>query len=359
MPGLEQTEVLQQILDNQCTAVVLLDPDHKVRFLNTAAELLFARSGDRIEGFALSDLFDDLTEDNVFDLIRRPNSPFTQREARWRLPNDPEPITVDYMVSPMVMENESWRLLEIQHIDRLKRISRDEEVMAKHETTRHLVRGVAHEIKNPLGGIRGAAQLLARELPNEDLQDYTSVIIEEADRLRNLVDRMLGSSKLPTREATNIHHVLERVYNLVKVETGRKVRIVLDYDPSIPDFPADQEQLIQALLNIVRNAMEALLESENGGGQIILKTRIIRQMTIGYKRHKLVSKTEIIDNGPGIPPEMLGNIFYPMISGRANGTGLGLSIAQQIVNQHNGMIECSSQPGETRFGVLIPLGDNE
>lgn len=352
-------DYLKQILDNQCTAVVLLDIALKIRYLNSAAELLFARSGDRIEGVSISEVFEDLTRESIFHLISRPNASFTQREAKWRLPNDPEPITVDYMVSPVVMDGHSLLLIEIQHIDRLKRISRDEEVKAQHETTRHLVRGMAHEIKNPLGGIRGAAQLLARELPNEDLQDYTSVIIEEADRLRNLVDRMLGSSKLPTWAPTNLHRVLERVHNLIRAENGGQANIILDYDPSIPEIEADQEQLIQALLNIVRNAMQALIESNQEQGQIRLRTRIVRQMTIGTKRHRLVSRTDIIDNGPGIPADILGNIFYPMISGRANGTGLGLSIAQQIINQHHGIIECKSEPGHTRFSVFLPLGDNE
>ena len=218
------------------------------------------------------------------------------------------------------------------------------------------MRGLAHEIKNPLGGIRGAAQLLSRELHEPSLRDYTDVIIEEADRLRNLVDRMLGSNKLPSLSMTNIHEVLERVCSLVDLESQGRITLVRDYDPSIPDVLIDREQMIQAVLNIVRNAMQALAsQNDLHLGRITLRTRTLRQFTIGHTRHRLVCKVEIIDNGPGIPPELQDTIFYPMVSGRADGTGLGLAITQNIISQHQGLIECESHPGHTVFALFLPL----
>jgi two-component system nitrogen regulation sensor histidine kinase GlnL len=249
-------------------------------------------------------------------------------------------------------------LMEVQAINYAERISKEEALISTHETTRELVRGLAHEIKNPLGGIRGAAQLLAKELPNSDLTDYTNVIIEEADRLHKLVDRLVGSRKLPELKPMNIHEVLERVRSLIEAEVVDKdIRVIRNYDPSIPDVMADSEQLIQAVLNIVRNAMQAL-ETPNvrhSTGTIELTTRVLRNVTIGPTFHRLVARVEVIDNGPGIPDDLIGSIFYPMISGRAEGTGLGLSIAHSIITQHKGMIECNSKPGKTRFAMYIPV----
>ena len=218
-----------------------------------------------------------------------------------------------------------------------------------------LVRGLAHEVKNPLGGIRGAAQLLEKEFTTEDLKEYTQVIIGETDRLQKLVDDMLGPNRPLRKEMTNIHGVLERVRQLVSAESDDELKIVRDYDPSLPEFQADHDQLIQAILNIVRNAKQAL----QGKGIITLRTRPERQVTIGQTYHRYVLKVDIIDNGPGIDPEFIEQIFYPMVTGRAEGTGLGLSIAQTLVAQHDGLIECNSKPGETIFTILLPLVNEE
>src|SRR5690606_3605786 len=244
---------------------------------------------------------------------------------------------------------------EIQPINRLLRINREEMLAASHDTTRTLVRGMAHEIKNPLGGIRGAAQLLARELPDSSLLEYTNIIIDEADRLRNLVDRMLGPNQLPQFRMLNIHEALERVTAIIHAESNDAVSLTRDYDPSIPDMMGDKELLIQAFLNIARNAMQALLEAGMVDGGICLRTRIQRQFTIGRRHHPLVCRIDIIDNGPGIPTDMIENIFYPMISGRADGSGLGLTISQHLIHQHHGLIECQSEPGNTRFTLYLPM----
>jgi two-component system nitrogen regulation sensor histidine kinase GlnL len=199
--------------------------------------------------------------------------------------------------------------------------------------------------------VRGAAQLLERELPSKDLKEFTNIIIGEADRLQSLVDRMLGPNKLPKKEPLNIHQVLEHVRQLVNVGINDDIKIITDYDPSIPDLIADRDQLIQAILNIVGNAVQALDDK----GEIILSTRAVRQFTIGHVFHKLVCRIDIIDNGPGIAEDMIENIFYPMVTGRAEGTGLGLSISQSLINQHGGLIQCESQPGRTKFSLLIPF----
>ncbi len=227
---------------------------------------------------------------------------------------------------------------------------------SSHSTSRSLVRGLAHEIKNPLGGLRGAAQLLEKELPDEKLKDYTGIIIEEADRLRNLVDRMLGPNKLVEKEEINIHEILERVCSLIQVDSKRPLTISRDYDPSIPNLIADSEQLIQAVLNIMRNSLQALATmSADHKDEITVRSRIVRQITIGKIRHKLAARIDIRDNGPGIAHEILDAVFYPMVSGRADGTGLGLSISQSIIHQHQGLIECRSNKNDTEFSLILPL----
>jgi two-component system nitrogen regulation sensor histidine kinase GlnL len=283
--------------------------------------------------------------------------PFTKREAHLRV-NGLHEVIVDYAVAALLTPQQPPELLiEIQQIDRFLRISREEAIVSNHQVTKQLVRGVAHEIKNPLGGIRGAAQLLSRALSDNNLKEYTQIIIEEADRLRNLADRMLGSRKLPDLQAVNIHECLERVRSLILVEAEGRVNIIRDYDLSLPELTADPDQLIQAILNITSNALQALSENkkQRQPPSITLKTRAQRQFTIGAIRHRLVLRIDIIDNGPGIPPHLIDTIFYPMVTGRASGTGLGLAISQDIVNLYQGMIECESHVGQTTFSIFLPL----
>lgn len=343
------------LLDNLSTAVIQLNKSLQLVYLNPAAEMLFACGANRAIGQPLSVLF---TEDNDTESAWRQAAsaghPFTKRETGVTLSNGEKKV-VDYTVSPVLTQDGYVLVVELQARDRLLRISREEELFAQQETLRTLVRGMAHEIKNPLGGIRGAAQLLERALPDDSLKDYTEVIISEADRLRNLVDRMLGPRKMPNIGALNIHEILEHVFALVRAETGGQIRLIRDYDPSLPDMTADREQLIQAVLNIVRNAMQALQESKTEDACITFRTRAKRQFTLGAERHRLLCQVDIIDNGPGIPPELMETLFYPLVTGRASGTGLGLSIAQTILHQHHGLIECKSHPGKTAFRLLIPL----
>ncbi|MFG0382295.1 nitrogen regulation protein NR(II) [Pseudomonas sp. zbq_18] len=344
------------LLDNLTTATILLNAELCLEYMNPAAEMLLAVSGQRSHGQFISELFTESPEalSSLRQAVEHAH-PFTKREAMLTALNG-QTLTVDYAVTPILSAGKTLLLLEVHPRDRLLRITKEEAQLSKQETTKLLVRGLAHEIKNPLGGIRGAAQLLARELPNEGLRDYTNVIIEEADRLRNLVDRMLGSNKLPSLAMTNIHEVLERVGSLIEAESQGSITLVRDYDPSIPDVLIDREQMIQAVLNIVRNALQALsTQSDLRLGRISLRTRTLRQFTIGHTRHRLVVKMEIIDNGPGIPQDMQETIFYPMVSGRPDGTGLGLAITQNIISQHQGLIECESHPGHTVFSIFLPL----
>jgi two-component system nitrogen regulation sensor histidine kinase GlnL len=333
------------LLDNLTTATLLLNAELRLEYMNPAAEMLLAISGQRSHGQFISELFTESVEalNSLRQAVEHAH-PFTKREAMLTALTG-QTLTVDYAVTPILSQGKTLLLLEVHPRDRLLRITKEEAQLSKQETTKMLVRGLAHEIKNPLGGIRGAAQLLARELPEESLKDYTNVIIEEADRLRNLVDRMLGSNKLPALAMTNIHEVLERVCSLVDAESQGCITLVRDYDPSI-----------QAVLNIVRNAMQAIsTQNELRLGRISLRTRAMRQFTIGHTRHRLVSKIEIIDNGPGIPADLQETIFYPMVSGRPDGTGLGLAITQNIISQHQGLIECESHPGHTTFSIFLPL----
>lgn len=342
------------LLESLTTAVLLVDERLSFRYLNPAAEALLGVSSDQARGAPLVDCFFESEEalETLREALQR-QQVYTKRQVSWQLPSG-QNLTVDYSVIPL--GEAGGLMIEAQHLDRLLRISREEATTAAQETTRNLVRGMAHEIKNPLGGIRGAAQLLARELPDRRLEEYTGIIIEEADRLRKLVDKMLGPHQPAELEDINIHEVTERVAAIIRAESGGLLTIERDYDPSIPPLPGDKEQLIQAILNIVRNAWEAL---EDAGmaerGEIRISTRVQRQFTIGRFHYPLVCRIDVIDNGPGIPPEMVEEIFYPMISGRAKGTGLGLTISQQLISQHMGLIDCESRPGHTRFSVYLPI----
>lgn len=345
---------LQAVFDHLTSAVLVLDQHSAVQRINGAGELMFAISSSRAQGEPFANLveFDDRLQRLIQQALSEQRS-ITLRQTELHLRNQQQ-LVVDISVSPLLISQQQSVMLELHSVDRLLRIAREEEVLAKQATSRHLIRGIAHEVKNPLGGIRGAAQLLAAELDQQALTEYTDIIIAEADRLRNLVDRMLGSHTLLNLQATNIHSVLERVRQLLQVESQGSINFLRDYDPSLPDVQADAEQLIQALLNIARNAMQALLEAQTEGPMITLRTRVVRQFTIGAVRHRLVAQIDVLDNGPGIPPELVENIFFPMISGRAEGTGLGLAIAQNIASQHQGIIECANE-AQTRFTLYLPI----
>nr|WP_300312910.1 nitrogen regulation protein NR(II) [Halomonas sp.] len=344
--------MIQGITEHLSTAVLLLDGGLRLTWMNPAAESLLALSLSRLDGQYLPDLL--AGEDDIGEVLAKSRDalhPYTQREARLCIAGG-EILTVDYTVTPLSADQ---LLLEMQPLDRLLRISREEALQSRQESMKILARGLAHEVKNPLGGIRGAAQLLERDLADApQLKEFTHIIIEEVDRLRDLVDSMLGPNRIRHDEPLNVHKVLERVRSLVLAEEP-SVNIQRDYDPSLPELHGDEAQLIQAVLNIARNAVQALTESGTSSPTLIMRTRARRQFTLGAQRHRLVCELSLTDNGPGIPSELHETLFYPMVSGRAEGSGLGLSIAQSILHQHRGLIECDSEPGRTEFRLLIPL----
>jgi two-component system nitrogen regulation sensor histidine kinase GlnL len=344
------------ILENLATAVLLFDEGPRLCLANPAAEALIGASARKILGLTPSELFPDAGFWlSLFSHALEARRPFSERELELGRPGT-ESLTVDCTVTPILEGLEvSGLLVEMVPVDRHRRLAREEHILAQHQTVNTLLRGLAHEIRNPLGGLRGAAQLLERELPDPALREYTHVIIGEADRLQNLLDRLLGPRTVPQKRLVNIHRVAERVCTLVKAEAPSGICIRCDYDPSIPDIIADPDMLIQAMLNIARNAVQALGE----GGTIQVRTRVQRQVTIGQKFHRLALRLDVVDNGPGIPPDLVDRIFYPMVSGRPDGTGLGLSIAQSLIQQHGGLIHCTSNAGETVMTILLPLEDSE
>ncbi len=262
-----------------------------------------------------------------------------------------------HVIVTQIEHGHDFVLVEMLEIEQQTKQDREERALGQVQANKELIRNLAHEIKNPLGGIRGAAQLLELELNSRELREYTSVIIHEADRLQALVDRLLAPHRKPhVVSDVNIHEVCERVRSLILAEFPRGLAVKRDYDTSIPDFRGDREQLIQAVLNIAHNAAQALTERIAGGdARLILRTRVARQVTIGKQRFRLALELHIEDNGPGVAEDIRDRIFYPLVSGREGGSGLGLTLAQTFVQQHQGMIECDNEPGRTIFRIVIPL----
>ena len=353
--------VTEAVLDVLTTAVLVVEDEAlTIGYMNSAAEAIFGTSKQQSVGTSVLDLLLDHPGSDAVEAFHRFTDVFTSeqsitlRAAEFRTRSGAQ-VTADLTASLDAVSR--CLIIELQPINRLVRINRDDQALASAETTRRLVRGLAHEIKNPLGGLRGAAQLLERELENRAHTEYTGIIIQEADRLSELVDRLLGPSRKPRIEPSNIHEVLEHVVRLVDAEMPGQVRFVRDYDPSLPEIQGDESQIVRALLNIVRNAWQILDEQPpaNGDAEITLRTRVVRTFTIRSVLHRLVARIDIIDNGPGVAEDLVGQIFVPMISGRPQGTGLGLAITQSIISQHGGIIECASQPGKTCFSVFLPL----
>ena len=353
-PVAAQGELARNALEHQPSAVLVLSPCWTLKLMNPAAEALFGVSGDRALGEPLSLLLHH--SEPVAGQLRAAaasaeGQSFTLRQHSLRL-RDGTLLAVDLTCA--CMDGDGDLLIEAQPLDRLQRINQDDRLINIQETTASLVRGLAHEVKNPLGGIRGAAQLLGQELERADLAEYTSVIIRECDRLTELVDAMLGPSKPLNLSRINVHRVLEHVARVAMDGlAAAQAQLVRDYDPSLPSIEADEDLLIQALLNLVNNACIALQGVADA--QLRMRTRPLHRFTIHGQLHRLVVCIEVEDNGPGIPEDLLDRMFYPMISGTANGTGLGLAITQTIVRRHQGMIECASQPGKTAFSIILPL----
>jgi two-component system nitrogen regulation sensor histidine kinase GlnL len=349
-----QLDALAAGLDLITTAVVVTDRALVIRHANSAALALFG-IGDRL----IIDLpLNRLLHGNPAFLKAVAEAAETGvgvLEHDLSLDRHLEGLAhINCIATPMHPPALPWSgvVLELRAVDQRLRIDREEKLIERQILNRELLRNLAHEIKNPLGGIRGSAQLLERELPDVELREFTQVIIKESDRLQTLMNRMLAPARLPNVTLVNIHEVLERVRSLIIAEyPDGGLTIRRDYDISLPEFPGDKEQLIQALLNVVRNASEAM----HGQGAITLGTRIARQVTIHRERHRLAILINVIDNGPGVPAHLKDRIFFPLVSGRAQGSGLGLSIAQDYIAQHRGVIEFRSEPGNTCFTITLPV----
>lgn len=342
-------------LDNLSTAVILLDEQSRIAFLNPAAEHLFEISHSNLLGQPLQAAFSHTEQ-----LFGAMQSALANRASH--IEHDltlgthmlGHKLHLSCTVTPLQMAPFAL-LLEFHTIERPLKLAREEQMHDQTQANRLLLRNLAHEIKNPLGGIRGAAQLLEQELEKPALREYTQVVIQEADRLRALMEKLLTPQQAPHFRALNIHEVLERVRSVVLAEMPHDLLIRRDYDLSLPELDGGKEQLIQVALNIVRNAAQAM----HGRGEIVLRTRIARQITLMKQRHRLAISVQIIDSGPGIPGHLQDTIFYPLVSGRADGHGLGLTLAQDFVSRHQGSIEFESEPGRTCFTVTLPLNTQE
>ncbi|HUQ27978.1 MAG TPA: nitrogen regulation protein NR(II) [Usitatibacter sp.] len=331
------------------TAVLMLDESLNVTYANPAAETLFAQARKQMVGAP-------------FDATLPGNDEFVQRlehaldaQAGFNdndllLEVEGYPVHLHCVISPMD-SGEARLVLEFRELQQQLKIAREAKMLEQQQANRELIRNLAHEIKNPLGGIRGAAQLLERELGDAELREFTQVIVKETDRLQSLMNRLLTPNRLPQLQSVNIHEVMERVRTLLHAEFPEGLAVRRDYDTSLPEITGDKEQLIQAILNVARNAAQAT----GGLGEIRMMTRIARQVTVARQRFRHAIAVSIEDDGPGVPPDLAERIFYPLVSGRQGGTGLGLSLAQSFVSQHHGIIEFESVPGRTRFTLLLPL----
>ena len=341
-------------LDLLATAVILLDRDLRIRHLNSAAENLFALSARNVLLHPISEVLTvgPALKTMIDQTVAESRGFVDQDLVIGRLGQEPQHLNC--IVTPLE-SSDAQLLIELRPIDQQLRIEREAQRYSQAEANRSLIRNLAHEIKNPLGGLRGSAQLLERELDRPELREYTQVIIKEADRLQSLMDRLLTPNRLPQFSHVNIHEVCERVRTLILAEFPQGIRVERVYDVSIPELKGDREQLIQALLNIVRNAAQAIVVSGDGVGTITLKTCVARNVMLLKTQHKLALELQVIDNGPGIPDEIREKMFFPLVSGRDGGTGLGLTLAQTFIQHHGGAIEVESEPGRTCFRIILPL----
>jgi two-component system, NtrC family, nitrogen regulation sensor histidine kinase GlnL len=344
------------LFDALATGILVLDAQLCPVYANVAAQDLLAFSLKMARGRPFTELLHE--PEGLGAILRRSlmsGESIADRELAVRPAGAPREVrTLDITLTPLEAVTGRHLLLELADTTQRQKISRENDLLARLDGSRLMVRQLAHEIKNPLGGLRGAAQLLERELPGAALREYTQVIIGEADRLTALVDSMARPSRAPSKVRLNVHEICEHVYHLVRAEAPATLAIERDYDPSLPEAHLDRHQMIQALLNVARNALQA----QGDKGRIVLRTRARSNVTIGSAPHRLVASVQVEDAGPGVPEALRASIFYPLVTGRANGTGLGLAVAQELVTRNGGIIEFESEVGRTVFSLLLPLGEN-
>lgn len=339
-----------ELFEQLTTAVVVLDARLHIAYANGAAESIFAGSGRRLQGAPFESLFRFTSlSTGLLQQVLTEQQSLSDSDVSIVL-HDNKKLTVELTASVASFQGVEGLVLEMRQVDLIRRLSQEEAQRHQLAAAQQLVRGLAHEIKNPLGGIRGAAQLLNAELHEAELQEYTQMIMRQSDRLRNLVDRLLGPNQLGARESVNAHAVIGSALNVLKVSLPESIELHEDYDPSLPELILSSDQMEQVLLNLLNNAVEAL----GGRGQLTVRTRVSHKETIYGKQYRQVALISVIDDGKGVPEELRDTLFYPLVTGREGGSGLGLSIAQTLVHQHEGKIELSSQPGETKFTIFLP-----
>jgi two-component system nitrogen regulation sensor histidine kinase GlnL len=359
-----------RILDSLSTSVLIVDRERSLLYLNVSAETLFGVSRNQVRGRPLAELLHDSKGlDAVIDRAATTSRPFSRRELALRPIYGDGELVVDCTVAPFDESGTPGAVvIEISDATQHQRITRETALLTQIGGSRLMIRQLAHEIKNPLGGLRGAAQLLARQLDDASMREYTTVIISEADRLVTLVDTLLGPGHAPRKEQTNIHELLQHVGHLLAADAPPGVVVDRDYDPSLPALRLDRNLIIQAMLNLGRNALQALASNvtpnsaqhvaQSGAarpGRLVLRTRALTNVNIGARRYRLVASVQFEDNGPGVPEHLRDTLFYPLVTGRADGTGLGLAVAQDLVSRHDGLIEFESRPGLTTFTILLPF----
>ena len=340
------------ILDGLARAVLLVDSHLRIVFTNSAAQQLIGKSDRGLFEHSITQYLGDHMAGDLCNTLSTGQG-FTRRETPLLL--EGKTLAVDLSANRLTEDLNDHLVVELRWVDHLSKLRKETHLLAGEVGARELARGLAHEIKNPLGGIRGAAQLLSRQMDEQGDQELLHVIVDEVDRLSRLVDRLKGLEAIQENEEINIHSVLERTRTLIESEYGEQIEVVRDYDPSIPALWADAEQLVQALLNLAKNAAQSLTENPVDAPTLTLRTRVVRQVVISGQPYRLALRVTLCDNGPGIPEALQETLFLPMVSGRAQGSGLGLAIAQQVVTRHHGLVEFDSEPGRTRFYLTLPL----
>ncbi len=342
-----------ELLEQLNLVIVLLNRDGVITYVNQQANVLFEQSRRKLLGQSLFQIpaYHNFPIERLEHLWSTEQG-FVDHDIEWEFV-DGRKIITDLTADLIIIEGEKFCALQIKHEDPFRKFSQERKHKHQISASRHLIRGLAHEIKNPLGGIRGAAQLLNRNLATDELREYTQMIIEQADRLRDLVDRLLGPNKLPQRKPTNIHNVINRVINVCNANKQGAIKIQTDFDPSLPELFVDADQIEQAILNLVNNAVQAAELSESVP-QVIIQTRFVGNKVMHEKQFKKVMRVSVIDNGPGIQEGLKETLFYPMVTSKSDGNGLGLSISQTLVDQHSGLIEFESRAGQTQFSIFLP-----
>jgi len=344
-------------MESLASAIIVCTKDLIIEYINPSAEILFEVSLRQAVESNMNIFFQDIAF--FKSILKKADAEQTSyREHEYFIKTKKhKTICVSFTVTPFINKKSDF-IIEFIHMDQHLRVAKEERMFIQQQANSELLRNLAHEIRNPLGGLRGAAQLLEKELNNKSHEEYTQIIIKEADRLQNLMNRLLTPHQIPSYKKTNIHEVLERVRSLILSEFPSNVNLIRDYDISLPEFVGDREKLIQAVLNIARNGVQAMHKNNQKFMKLKFITRAERQIVFHKKKHATAIRLDIMDNGPGIMKEMIDKIFFPLVSGQEDGSGLGLSLAQNFISLHQGMIDCNSKPGETTFSIILPINNN-